>query len=183
MTGPEPSAAERRSPGTPLVTDRFALEARDVHHAYGAVRALRGVSLRVKPGEIQGLVGANGAGKSTLIRILTGDLRPDGGEVLVDGQSVELRTVRDAQSLGIGVVRQELDLVPDLTVAENLFLGEEQRYSSARWRLDRARSMRPRDRCSRRWASRSIHARGCRRSRSVIDSSSLRHVPCATRRS
>ncbi len=83
-------------------------------------------------------MGANGAGKSTLIRVLTGDLHPDAGQVIVEGRVAELRSVRDAQRLGIGVVRQELDLVPDLTVAENLFLGEEQRYSSSRWRLDRA---------------------------------------------
>jgi ribose transport system ATP-binding protein len=101
-----------------------ALSATDVHRAFGAVRALRGVSLAVAPGEILGLVGANGAGKSTLIRILTGDLEPDAGQIRMRGELVQLATVRDAQGLGIGVVSQELDLVPDLTVAENLFLGE-----------------------------------------------------------
>jgi ABC-type sugar transport system ATPase subunit len=123
-----------------------ALAAIDVHRSFGAVRALRGVSLHVAPGEILGLVGANGAGKSTLIRILTGDLEPDAGEVRVTGRTATLTSVRDAQALGIGVVRQELDLVPDLTVAENLFLGEEARATGSSWRLDRralARDARP----------------------------------------
>ena len=114
------------------------LEARDVFVSFEAVRALRGVSLRVGAGEIHGLVGANGAGKSTLIRVLTGDLEADQGEVHIDGSPVLMRSVRDSQALGIGVVRQELDLVPDLTIAENLFLGEEARFTSSRWRLDRS---------------------------------------------
>ena len=120
------------------VVTAAALAAIDVHRSFGAVRALRGVSLAVAPGEILGLVGANGAGKSTLIRILTGDLEPDAGEIRMRGEVVRLATVRDAQGLGIGVVRQELDLVPDLTVAENLFLGEEHRFPGSGWRLDRA---------------------------------------------
>jgi ABC-type sugar transport system ATPase subunit len=127
-------------------TEPRALEARDIHHAFDAVRALRGVDLSVRPGEILGLVGANGAGKSTLIRVLTGDLVPDRGVVLVKGREVHLASIRDAQALGIGVVRQELDLVPDLSVAENLFLAEEHRFGSGRLRLDRkalAASARP----------------------------------------
>ena len=114
------------------------LAAIDVHRSFGAVRALQGVSLHVAPGEILGLVGANGAGKSTLIRILTGDLEPDSGEIRVGGRVATLTSVLDAQALGIGVVRQELDLVPDLTVAENLFLGQEARSTGSRWRLDRS---------------------------------------------
>jgi ribose transport system ATP-binding protein len=115
-----------------------ALAAIDVHRSFGAVRALRGVSLAVAPGEILGLVGANGAGKSTLIRILTGDLGPDAGEIRMRGDVVLFASVRDAQARGIGVVRQELDLVPDLTVVENLFLGEEHRFPRSGWRLDRS---------------------------------------------
>ncbi|MBX3030474.1 MAG: sugar ABC transporter ATP-binding protein [Chloroflexi bacterium] len=136
---PLPVAAVLATPSPVVTPDGVpALAALDVHRSFGAVRALRGVSLSVARGEILGLVGANGAGKSTLIRILTGDLAPDAGEVRIAGEPVHLTSVRDAQALGIGVVRQELDLVPDLTVAENLFLGEEHRFPGSTWRLDRA---------------------------------------------
>lgn len=105
-----------------------ALEARDIEKSFGGVAALIGVNLLVRKGEILGLAGANGAGKSTLINILTGQLHPDSGELLIDGNARPLTSPRQAQELGIGVVRQELDLVPDLTIAENLFLGEERQF-------------------------------------------------------
>lgn len=108
--------------------ETYVLEVQEAVKSFGLVQALRGVSLGVARGEVLGVVGANGAGKSTLIRILTGDLRPDSGTVLIDGTEVELKSVRDAQRLGVGVVRQELDLVPDLTIAENIFLAEERRF-------------------------------------------------------
>lgn len=114
-----------------------ALSAAGISKAFGAVQALHEASLTVNAGEILGLVGANGAGKSTLIRILTGDLVPDDGEIQVHGESRTLGSVRDAMRLGIGVVRQELDLVPELSIAENLFLGEEASYGGGRWLIRR----------------------------------------------
>lgn len=106
-----------------------ALEARGVSHNYGAVQALSNVDLSIPVGEVVGLVGANGAGKSTLVRVLTGVLSPKAGALRINGQAASLHNVRDAADAGIGVVHQHLDLVPDLTVAQNLFLAEEHRFS------------------------------------------------------
>ncbi|MFN8379680.1 MAG: sugar ABC transporter ATP-binding protein [Anaerolineae bacterium] len=102
------------------------------------MQALRGISLAVYPGEIVGLLGHNGAGKSTLIRILTGDLAADSGEIAMQGQRVHFASVGDAMAKGVGVVRQELELVPDLSVAENIFLGDESEFQRAGF-LDRQR--------------------------------------------
>ena len=112
------------------------LAVRDAEKTYGAVRALRGVDLDVRGGEILGLVGANGAGKSTLIGVLTGVVQPDAGEILIDGQVTSLRSMRDALDHGVAVVRQDVDLVAELTVAENLFLGCEGAFRH-RGQLDR----------------------------------------------
>lgn len=90
---------------------------------YGAVRALRDVSLAVEPGSVVGLCGHNGAGKSTLVKALAGLVRPDEGEIRVDGRPVRLRDPQHAQAEGIALVAQELSVVGALTVAENLFLG------------------------------------------------------------
>jgi len=103
------------------------LEVRDVTMQFPAVRALDGVSLSFEPGEVHGVVGENGAGKSTLMRILSGLQRPTSGQVLIDGAVVELHGVRHALSLGIAMIHQELDVIDDLTVAENVFLGSEPR--------------------------------------------------------
>jgi ribose transport system ATP-binding protein len=113
-----------------------AIRVNDIHKRFGGVHALRGVSLTVSPGEILGLVGHNGAGKSTLIRILMGDLEPDSGNLEIGGQHVHFASVEDAIHKGIGVVRQELDLVPELTLAENIFLGAENPFTRMRM-LDR----------------------------------------------
>lgn len=94
-----------------------------VSKAFGAVRALDGVDLEIMPGEVRCLAGENGAGKSTLIKILTGAIRRDGGEYRVGGREVGNPTPAAARSLGIGVVYQELSLLPDLSVEENLLMG------------------------------------------------------------
>ncbi|MEQ1768888.1 MAG: sugar ABC transporter ATP-binding protein [Devosia sp.] len=102
-----------------------AIAALDIRKRFGGVEALRGVSLDVFPGEIVGLVGHNGAGKSTLVRILHGDLPPDGGVIRLQGNEVRFTSISDALHKGLGVVRQELELVPDLSIAENVYLGDE----------------------------------------------------------
>jgi len=103
--------------------------------------ALDGVDFRMFPGEVHSLMGENGAGKSTLIRAITGALRLDAGEILIDGEEVRLASPADAQHRGIGTVYQEIDLLPNLTVAENISLGREARRRGAiDWRGMRARA-------------------------------------------
>jgi ABC-type sugar transport system ATPase subunit len=94
-----------------------------IRKQFGGVEALKGVDFALEAGEIQALVGENGAGKSTLMKVLSGVLSPDAGSLLLDGRALRLRSVAEAQQAGIAMVYQELTLVPDLSVAENLFLG------------------------------------------------------------
>jgi rhamnose transport system ATP-binding protein len=104
--------------GTPVVSLRGASK------TYGPITALRDVTLELRAGEVMCLAGENGAGKSTLIKILTGAIRRDGGEYLVDGRDIGHPTPAQARGAGIGVVYQELSLLPDLSVAENLLMGQ-----------------------------------------------------------
>ena len=106
---------------------------------FGPVRALDGVTFDLVPGEVHALIGENGAGKSTLMRVLSGLERPDGGRVLLNGEPVTLRGAADAQRRGVVMVHQELNLIDELTVAENIFLGRE---PVGRTRLVRGRAMR-----------------------------------------
>lgn len=104
-----------------------ALEARNVQRSFKGVHALRDVSLALYPGEIHGLNGENGAGKSTLIKILTGFYQPDGGELRMGGEAVSFASPLESQQAGISTVYQEINLIPDRTVAENILLGREPR--------------------------------------------------------
>jgi simple sugar transport system ATP-binding protein len=104
-----------------------ALEARSIVKSFGTVRALRGASFQAFPGEVTALVGDNGAGKSTLVKTLSGVFPPDDGQILVDGNTVSMSNPRDAASLGIETVYQDLALAPDLDAAANVFLGRELR--------------------------------------------------------
>jgi rhamnose transport system ATP-binding protein len=119
MTDPEP---ER----TPVL----ALEG--VSKSFGAVRALRDVSLQLYAGEAHALAGENGAGKSTLIKTLAGVHRPDSGGVLLDGAPVVFHGPADARDAGVAVIYQEPTLFPDLSVAENIFVGRQPRRSLGR---------------------------------------------------
>lgn len=100
-------------------------EARNISKYYSSVPALAGVSIKVHPGEIVGLVGHNGAGKSTLLKVLSGAHAADEGEVLIDGKEVSFTSPADALAKGVGTVYQELSLLPNLTVEQNVFLGRE----------------------------------------------------------
>jgi erythritol transport system ATP-binding protein len=102
------------------------LEARGVTRRFGATQALSDVDFRIAPGRVHALIGENGAGKSTLVRILSGVDRPSSGAVLVDGHEVAFTSTREARTHGIDLIHQELQLFPDLSVTENLFLGREQ---------------------------------------------------------
>ncbi|MEZ5069946.1 MAG: sugar ABC transporter ATP-binding protein [Bacteroidales bacterium] len=99
------------------------VEFRQIRKSFGGVQALKDVSFSVAPGEIHALVGENGAGKSTLMKILSGALPKDAGEIRIGGEPVDIRSTHHSKSLGVGILYQEFSLVPDLTVAENIFLG------------------------------------------------------------
>jgi simple sugar transport system ATP-binding protein len=101
------------------------LEARGVVKSFGHVEVLRGVDFTARAGEVTALIGDNGAGKSTLIKILSGALQRDGGEVLIDGKPVTMASPTRARELGIETVYQDLALAPELGPAENAFAGRE----------------------------------------------------------
>ena len=100
------------------------LELKNVSKTFPGVKALSNVHLDLNAGEVLGLCGENGAGKSTLMKILTGIYTPDpGAEIWLQGKKVEVRNTNHARDLGLSIIHQELNMVPDLTVAQNLFLG------------------------------------------------------------
>src|SRR4030081_380723 len=99
------------------------LELQGIAKAFGGVEALRGVDFALSAGEIHGLVGENGAGKSTLMKIIAGVHAEFLGRFVLDGRETRFRSARDARAAGIAMVHQELSVAPDLSVAENVFLG------------------------------------------------------------
>jgi fructose transport system ATP-binding protein len=103
------------------------LQAHNLTKRYGRVIALDGSDLELYPGEILAVIGDNGAGKSSLIKALSGALIPDTGHILLDGHPVHFRTPMDARTAGIETVYQTLAVAPGLDIADNLFLGREQR--------------------------------------------------------
>ncbi|MGK2229775.1 MAG: ribose transport system ATP-binding protein [Devosia sp.] len=109
----------------PVGPDLFMplLSLKDVTKAYGGVPALKGVDLDIAPGEIHALMGENGAGKSTLIKILAGVVPPDRADIRIDGSTVEISSPRQAHRLGFRFIHQEFNVVPALSVAENIFMG------------------------------------------------------------
>ncbi len=120
------------------------LDARGIVKVFGQHTALGGVDFDLRAGEVHALLGENGAGKSTLIKILTGAYQPDGGTVMLDGAPVSFRDPLQAQGYGIGTVYQEVNLLPNRSVAENLFLGRQ----PTRFGLVRRREIESRARCA-----------------------------------
>ncbi len=117
------------------------LEVRGLKKQFPGVKALDGVDFTLRRGEIHALMGENGAGKSTLIKTLTGVHRRDGGEIRLDGQSIDADSPKAAEALGISTVYQEVNLVPHLSVAENICLGREPlRFGFVHWREVRRRA-------------------------------------------
>ncbi|WP_051329501.1 sugar ABC transporter ATP-binding protein [Geminicoccus roseus] len=116
VTAATPAAA-------PPASAPVLLKLESIEKQFVGVRALKGVSLEVVAGEVQMLLGENGAGKSTLMKILAGEYTPSAGRIVVRGHEVSGLTPDSAKALGIGLIHQELSLIPALTVAENIFLG------------------------------------------------------------
>src|SRR6187200_2403264 len=105
-----------------------------IHKAFVGVKALDDVDLQLFPGEIHALMGENGAGKSTLIKVLTGVYDIDGGDIELAGQKVRFTGPLQAQQAGISTVYQEVNLCPNLSVAENIFIGREpRRFGRIQW--------------------------------------------------
>lgn len=102
----------------------FILEMRNITKLYPGVKALDGVTLQFRPGEVHALVGENGAGKSTLIKTASGAIEPTSGNIVVGGKSHAMLTPAESSDNGIAVVYQEFTLVPVMTAAENIFLGK-----------------------------------------------------------
>src|SRR6188768_2672348 len=108
---------------------------------FGVETALSSVDFRMFPGEVHSLMGENGAGKSTLIKALTGALPLDAGEVRLNGSPIRFRSPHDAQRAGIRTVYQEIDLLPNLSVGENIMLGREpRRLGAIHWKTLRAQA-------------------------------------------
>ena len=118
-----------------MPTNQILIDAAGIEKSYPGVKALKGVDFQMRRGEIHALMGENGAGKSTLIKILTGLEQPQAGTIVVDGRSVAFVGVADAEGCGISTVYQEVNLIPTLSVAENLLMGRQPtRFGFIRWR-------------------------------------------------
>ena len=117
------------------------LELRGICKQFPGVKALTEVGLRLFPGEVHTLMGQNGAGKSTLIKVLTGVYTPERGAIVLDGAEIRPASTQDAQRLGISTVYQEVNLCPNLTVAENIFIGRyPRRFGMVDWGAMRAQA-------------------------------------------
>jgi rhamnose transport system ATP-binding protein len=118
------------------------LRATDITKSYAGVQALKSASLELRAGEVHALIGENGAGKSTLIKIITGAVEPDGGELEIEGKTVAHNSPRVAKALGVAAIYQQPALFPELTVAENIALGVEQAGMAGRvdWGARRKRA-------------------------------------------
>jgi len=118
------------------------LQAHNITKSYAGVQALKSASFELRAGEVQALIGENGAGKSTLIKIITGAVRNDGGTITIDGQTISGNSPQLAKSLGIAAIYQQPALFPELTVAENIAIGVEQKrfWQPVNWNARHARA-------------------------------------------
>src|SRR5437870_6508854 len=107
------------------MTNTPVLEMRHIRKTFPGVVALDDVDFELRPGEVHILLGENGAGKSTLMKILSGAYQKSAGQILLNQQAVEIKNPKHARDLGFGIIYQELNLVPQLSAAENIFLGRE----------------------------------------------------------
>ena len=114
---------------------------RAIDKSFGDTKALDSVDFRLLPGEVHALMGENGAGKSTLMKVLTGVYFPDAGEISLHGKRVEFAHPLEAQRAGVSTVYQEVNLCPNLSVAENISIGREpRRFGHIQWRAVRRRA-------------------------------------------
>ena len=124
-----------------LMSNNNILEMHQISKSFHGVKALDQVSLQVQKGEVHALMGENGAGKSTLMKILTGLVKPDFGKIIFERQKVNITSPQSALHHGIAMIHQELNPIPEMTVAENIFLGREPTYQGlpfemTRWKVN-----------------------------------------------
>ncbi len=136
-----PDVVDPRHASGPAGASTGSVEMTRISKLFGGIRALDDVSFSVRSGEVHALLGENGAGKSTLMKILAGAHQATGGEIRINGDRVTIASPHASRTLGIGIIYQELALAPELTVAENIFLGELPGLVSARQLRARARSL------------------------------------------
>lgn len=105
------------------MAQEYILELQNISKSFPGVKALDNVAMKIKKGQVHALLGENGAGKSTLVKILSGVYTPDNGSIFFNGQNISLKNPQEAQKLGISTVFQELNLIPTMSIAENIFLG------------------------------------------------------------
>src|SRR2546423_4320181 len=124
------------------MSNQALLRAIDIHKSYAGVHALRSASFELRAGEVHALIGENGAGKSTLIKIITGAVAPDAGEIILNGTAISHNSPRVAKQLGIAAIYQQPALFPELSVAENIAIGLEKSSLMGRidWRVRRQRA-------------------------------------------
>ncbi len=118
----------------------YRVELRNISKTFGGITALKDVTFKVLPGEIHALAGENGAGKSTLVKILSGAHTKDSGQIFIDGNEVLIRNTHDSRKHGIGIIYQEFSIVPELSVAENIFLNQLGTDFWMRWRKMKMRA-------------------------------------------
>jgi ABC-type uncharacterized transport system ATPase subunit len=139
-TAPDPSTdagpATQRSSAAPVVTPPPRLEARAMTKSFGGNTVLDAVSVTLEPGTVHALLGENGAGKSTLVKCIMGFYQADSGELLVNGTPTPVKSPRDAQALGIGMVYQHFTLVENMTVAENLLIARRELPALIDWKRE-----------------------------------------------
>ena len=112
----------------------YRVELRNISKKFGGITALKDVTFKVLPGEIHALAGENGAGKSTLVKILSGAHTKDSGQIFIDGKEALIRNTKDSKKYGIGIIYQEFSIVPELSVAENIFLNQLDSDFWMRWK-------------------------------------------------
>jgi ribose transport system ATP-binding protein len=105
--------------------EQYTVEMLNIDKDFGGIRALKNVTMQVKKGTVHALVGENGAGKSTLMKILSGACKKDSGEIRLEGKTMNISNSHEGRKAGIGIIYQEFALAPDMTVAENIFMGED----------------------------------------------------------
>ena len=114
-----------------MSTAKYILQVQNINKSFGGIKVLNDICLEILPGEVNAFMGENGAGKSTLMKIIMGIYKSDSGKVLFDGEETEITSPTDALKIGISMIHQELSILPELTVAENIFLGRESKHKGS----------------------------------------------------